>query len=164
MADPVEREQLFGLCSEASLLARCWRLHIQLYGNGQHVELMREAAIRSFGLFQKVLQDSIVLSCQRLLDPASSRGNTTASIEALIQMIDPADARRRFASRTGAAWPSVSRTVRQSRWPPEQSDHSNSQVNGPHHEQRPEAPRVRERRGEPFHGNEDGRHNRHLGR
>jgi hypothetical protein len=101
MADPVEREQLFtGLCNEASLLTRCWRLHIQLYGNGQHVELMRESAIWSFGLFQKVLQDSIVLSCQRLLDPAKSRGNTTASIEALIQMIDdPADAELRSAAK-----------------------------------------------------------------
>ena len=53
----------------------------------------------------------------------------------------------------------------QSRWPPAQNDrHSNRQVHGPPQEQRPEAPRMRERRGEPFHGNEDRCHNRHLGR
>jgi hypothetical protein len=83
-----EREVLFEeLCDEATSLGRLWGLYSQLYGDREHVQIMRDTAPFFFGLQQKLLREAILLAIQRMLDNAGSHDERTASLESLIQMI-----------------------------------------------------------------------------
>jgi hypothetical protein len=74
------------LCADVTALAQRWALYKQLFGNTAHIELMREVAAFSFGLYQGLLRESILLGIQRLLDRHTVSGNVTLSIATLLTM------------------------------------------------------------------------------
>jgi hypothetical protein len=89
VADTLERvrfllEELHG---HALGLRQKWTLYQELYGNQKRVEVMRSAALVSFGILQPVLWESIFMAISRFIDPAKSMGNETASLEQLIKAI-----------------------------------------------------------------------------
>lgn len=81
-----ERKYLFEeLCGEAGWAVHYWRLDQRLFGDRQHVDVMRKTAPIFFGLHQRLLIDGMLLSIQTLLDPAiSSRGDKSATLEMLL--------------------------------------------------------------------------------
>jgi len=94
-----QRRYLFEeLCAEIEWASRCWRSYHQLFGNPEHTELMRKVAPVFFGAYQRLLRDGILMSIQKLLDPAISKGDASASIEMLLQRLpqtaDPKVTRR----------------------------------------------------------------------
>jgi hypothetical protein len=77
------------LHASAVSLRQLWLLHQQLYGQREHVDLMRKTALVSFGLIQQLLREAIFLGIQRFLDPASMGRYKTASLEQLLLSIPP---------------------------------------------------------------------------
>ena len=65
-----------------------WRIHSILFGNTQAVTTVRDAAMFTFGTFQELLQNEIILGIQRVLDPQSGKhGGQTASIETALSVL-----------------------------------------------------------------------------
>ena len=85
MTDDERRYLCEELCAEVAWVSNYWRSYQQLFGDPKHVTLMRETAPFFFGLHQRLLKDGILLSIQKLLDPAHpSRGGKSATLEMLL--------------------------------------------------------------------------------
>ena len=62
-----------------------WEKFLQLFGSEESVELLNFFSGKCFGFFQKSLNDSIVLSILRLLDPhKQGKNNINLTIETLV--------------------------------------------------------------------------------
>jgi HEPN superfamily AbiU2-like protein len=73
--------------SDDITLRQEWTLFHQLYGNKQHVEVMRSTALVTFGLLQQVLREAIFMGIAHLLDGRIVAGHHTASLAQLIGSI-----------------------------------------------------------------------------
>jgi hypothetical protein len=83
MAKQMEEE--FGLVQNElfTIIAR-WRTFVDLYGTESHVVLLNKTAPLFFHIVQDIFVDNIILSIQRLLDPAKPAGKQTLSIAHMI--------------------------------------------------------------------------------
>lgn len=61
-----------------------WDKFLQLYGSEESVELLNYFSGKCFGFFQKSLNDSIILSILRLLDPYRQGKNSNLTLEVLV--------------------------------------------------------------------------------
>jgi hypothetical protein len=70
-------------------LQTAWSLYFGLYGTTDNVVLLRATALVSFGALQELLIEAVYLRTHRLLEEGTSRGNSRASMESLIQRLPP---------------------------------------------------------------------------
>lgn len=78
--------------SEVTWLHTIWELLIQLYGtNDQNIEIMNSSAPQFFSILRTMLFDELVMTLNRLTDPASTRGKANACLEQLIQQINESE-------------------------------------------------------------------------
>jgi hypothetical protein len=61
-----------------------WEKFLQLYGSEESVELLNFFSSQCFGFFQKSLNDSIILSILKLLDPYKQGGNNNLTLNTLV--------------------------------------------------------------------------------
>ena len=61
-----------------------WDKFLQLYGSKESVELLNYFSGKCFGFFQKSLNDSIILSILRLLDPHRQGKNSNLTLEIFV--------------------------------------------------------------------------------
>jgi hypothetical protein len=85
-----ERNEVFKVVnSEITWLHTIWELLIQLYGsNDENIEIMNASAPQFFAILRTMLFDELVMTLNRLTDPAITRGKANASLEQLIIQID----------------------------------------------------------------------------
>jgi hypothetical protein len=85
-----ERNEVFKVVnSEITWLHTIWELLIQLYGsNDENIEIMNASAPQFFAILRTMLFDELVMTLNRLTDPAITRGKANASLEQLINQID----------------------------------------------------------------------------
>ena len=71
--------------NDISSIRASWEKFLQLFGSEESVELLNFFSGKCFGFFQKSLNDSIVLSILRLLDPhKQGKNNINLTIETLV--------------------------------------------------------------------------------
>jgi hypothetical protein len=76
------------LWQEVAQLHSTWKVFSQLYTVGEErVALLRRTAPKFFGIIQRVLLDSIILSISRLTDPDRSAGRDNLSLMRLVTHI-----------------------------------------------------------------------------
>jgi hypothetical protein len=80
-----EMEEEFRLIQKElfTIIAK-WQTFVDLYGTESHVALLNNTAPLFFHIVQDIFVDNIILSVQRLLDPATSARKQTLSIAHLI--------------------------------------------------------------------------------
>lgn len=84
-------EVYYELWTETAWLHFEWRLFLDLYGPPETVAFLNETAGHFFGVVQRSLVDSIVLSTARLTGPPSSAGQANLSVRRLPGLVaDPA--------------------------------------------------------------------------
>lgn len=69
---------------DISSIRASWDKFLQLYGSEESVKLLNYFSGQCFGFFQKNLNDSIVLSILRLLDPYKQGKNSNLTLEILV--------------------------------------------------------------------------------
>lgn len=71
--------------NDISSIRASWEKFLQLFGSEESLELLNFFSGKCFGFFQKSLNDSIVLSILRLLDPhKQGKNNINLTIETLV--------------------------------------------------------------------------------
>jgi hypothetical protein len=88
---PSEPYGLFKILNgEVTWLHTVWELYIQFYGTSdENYELMNEVAPQFFAILKIMLFDELAMILNRLTEKAITLGKANASLEQLIEQIDP---------------------------------------------------------------------------